>query len=194
MSESVSIGAKVKVLRTQKKLTLKQLSEETGLSIGFLSQLERGLSNIAVDSLTKIATVFGVPISDFFMDSKLAPGQGPVRSFDIPPMYISPQIIAFIHSHNVGDYDLLPRVYHLMPIPDVDTMELEMYNHQGEEFIYVLEGIVTMYVGNRQYEMYPGDSLQVKSHIDHNWVNRTNKEAKILTINYPNPMPDSTFI
>ena len=43
MDHNVTIGAKVKAFRTAKKYTLKQLSEESGLSIGFLSQLERGL-------------------------------------------------------------------------------------------------------------------------------------------------------
>ena len=43
MDHNVTIGAKVKAFRTAKKYTLKQLSEESGLSIGFLSQLERAL-------------------------------------------------------------------------------------------------------------------------------------------------------
>ena len=47
MDHNVTIGAKVKAFRTAKKYTLKQLSEESGLSIGFLSQLERGLSGKA---------------------------------------------------------------------------------------------------------------------------------------------------
>ena len=44
------IGKKIKKLRTNKKLTLKELSERTNLSIGFLSQLERGLTTVAIDS------------------------------------------------------------------------------------------------------------------------------------------------
>jgi len=191
MEDTVSIGAKVKALRTKQKFTLKQLSEETGLSIGFLSQLERGLSNIAVDSLMKIARVFGVSISDFFVDSRHVERQGPVRSYDVSPIQVSPQILSFIHSNDVTGYELLPRVYHLLPIPDTDNMKLEMYSHSGEEFIYVLEGIVTLYVGPREYELYPGDSIQIKSHLDHNWINRTNKSARILAINFPNPMPEA---
>ncbi len=47
------IGAKIKQLRTQKQMTLKDMSEKTNLSIGFLSQLERGLTSVATDSLGK---------------------------------------------------------------------------------------------------------------------------------------------
>ena len=69
MDHNVTIGAKVKAFRTAKKYTLKQLSEESGLSIGFLSQLERGLSSIAIDSLAKLATILGVSLSSFFDSS-----------------------------------------------------------------------------------------------------------------------------
>ncbi|WP_332843272.1 helix-turn-helix domain-containing protein [Paraclostridium sp. AKS73] len=61
------IGAKIKSLRTQRKMTLKDLSEKTNLSIGFLSQLERGLTSIATDTLGSIADVFEVELSYFFL-------------------------------------------------------------------------------------------------------------------------------
>jgi transcriptional regulator with XRE-family HTH domain len=63
------IGKKVKELRLHKKMTLKDLSELTTLSTGFLSQLERGLTNIATDSLQKIAQILGVDLSYFFANS-----------------------------------------------------------------------------------------------------------------------------
>ena len=50
MSTSTAIGAKVKILRIGKEMTIKQLSEACGLSVGFLSQFERGISSIAIDS------------------------------------------------------------------------------------------------------------------------------------------------
>ena len=65
MDHNVTIGAKVKAFRTAKKYTLKQLSEESGLSIGFLSQLS-AVSSIAIDSLAKLATILGVSLSSFF--------------------------------------------------------------------------------------------------------------------------------
>ena len=61
------IGAKIKHLRTQRKMTLKDLSEKTNLSIGFLSQLERGLTSIATDTLGTIADVLEVELSYFFL-------------------------------------------------------------------------------------------------------------------------------
>ena len=61
MDYNGSIGARIKSLRLQHKMTLKHLSEKSGLSIGFLSQLERGLSSIAIDSLAELAAYMGTP-------------------------------------------------------------------------------------------------------------------------------------
>ena len=55
MELAQSIGQRVKGIRKARHMTLKELSEMTGLSSGFLSQFERGLTNIAIDSLSKIA-------------------------------------------------------------------------------------------------------------------------------------------
>ena len=50
MDPNLTIGAKIKALRTEQKYTLKALSDLTGFSVGFLSQIERGISSVAVDS------------------------------------------------------------------------------------------------------------------------------------------------
>ncbi|MGO1712760.1 MAG: helix-turn-helix domain-containing protein, partial [Senegalia sp. (in: firmicutes)] len=61
------IGSEIKELRKQNNMTLKDLSEKTGLSIGFLSQFERGLSTIAIDSLELIARSLDVGLSHFLL-------------------------------------------------------------------------------------------------------------------------------
>jgi transcriptional regulator with XRE-family HTH domain len=58
-----AIGEKVKSLRLEKKLTLKELSELSDFSTGFLSQLERGLTSVAVDTLSTIAQILGVNLN-----------------------------------------------------------------------------------------------------------------------------------
>jgi transcriptional regulator with XRE-family HTH domain len=56
-----SIGEKMKSLRKERKLTLKSLAEQTGVSISFLSQVERGKSSVTLESLKKIADTFRGP-------------------------------------------------------------------------------------------------------------------------------------
>ena len=75
MNHNITIGSKIKTLRIRKKYTLKQLSAESGLSTGFLSQLERGVSSIAIDSLAKIAEILGVSLSSFFFRCPVLSGR-----------------------------------------------------------------------------------------------------------------------
>ncbi|NQD67646.1 helix-turn-helix transcriptional regulator, partial [Bacillus haikouensis] len=60
------IFKKIKDLRQERGLTLKDLSAKTDLSVSFLSQVERGSSSLAITSLKKIADAFEVPITQFF--------------------------------------------------------------------------------------------------------------------------------
>lgn len=187
MDHNITIGSIIKTLRKKKNLTLKQLSDQSGLSVGFLSQLERGISSIAIDSLSKIADILEVSLSTFFQDMNAVNVDPVVHSFDMMCTQVSPQIIQYILSNDVTAFDTLPRIFQLMPLANADMSKMEMYCHSGEEFIYILEGVVTVFVDDNQYSLYPGDSIQIHSNQPHNWINYTNKIAKLLTMNSPNP-------
>lgn len=191
MNNNITIGAKVKALRTSKNYTLKQLSKETGLSIGFLSQLERDISSIAIDSLAKIAEALDCPLSGFFDSDHPACKDPVLHSFNLQCTKVTSEIVQYILSNDRSQYDILPRLFHLMPRIDEDDADVVMLTHIGEEFIYILEGIVTIYLEEQEYTLYPGDSIQIHSNERHNWINRTNKVAKLLSINTPNPFKPS---
>ncbi|AWZ49416.1 helix-turn-helix domain-containing protein [Hathewaya limosa] len=178
------IGSKIKELRNNRKLTLKELSAQTNLSIGFLSQLERGLTTIAIDSLEKIATVLGVDLSYFFNIPRENKGSI-LRSYEKEVFQIvQSKFIVYHLSNDIENRDLLPRIYEILP--EEGTENLTSYQHDGEEFVYVLEGILTLYLDNTKYELYPGDSSHYESKFIHNWANHTNKIVKILTVHTPN--------
>lgn len=189
MNTNEAIGAKVKQFRVEKDLTLKQVSEESGLSIGFLSQFERGISSIALDSLEILAHILEIPLSVLFADTNIAGGTDPVvHAVDLQPSEISQQIYQSLLMSPGARHAMLPRIFTLLPFPQPDAAP-ELYSHEGEEFVYVLEGVVTFYLEDRVYTLYPGDSIHIPSSQRHNWMNRTAMVAKILTVNTPNPMP-----
>lgn len=179
------IGKKVKELRLKKKLTLKEVSELTTLSTGFLSQLERGLTNIAADSLEKIARAFGVELSYFFASSGKN-RQCIMRSYEKEVFQVVNS--RFIHYHLTNEFPdrtLLPRLIELLPINSQE--DISQYAHEGEEFIYVLEGTLTLFINNDQVELFPGDSAHYSSSMIHNWANYTNKIVRLLVVSSPNP-------
>ncbi|SMD02716.1 helix-turn-helix domain-containing protein [Sporomusa malonica] len=185
---SKDIGGKVKELRTRKKMTLKELGEKTSLSTGFLSQLERGLTSIATDSLEKIAEAVDVDLSYFFVGCTKN-RNSIIRSYEKEVF----QIINghFVHYHltnNSAEKAILPRLIELLPINCSE--DISPYAHEGEEFVYVLEGTLTLFLNNEQFELFPGDSAHYNSSIVHNWANYTNKMVRLLVTSVPNPFKE----
>lgn len=179
-----NVGKKIKDLRTSQNLTLKDLSAKTNLSIGFLSQLERGLTTIAIDSLDIIAKALQVNLS-FFLEETKNNKKTILRSYEKEVFQVENN--QFIHYHLTNDIhskSMLPRLIEILPTSSNE--EVAVYQHAGEEFVYVLEGILTLCINNEQFELFPGDSAHYNSNVVHNWANNTNKAVKILTVHTPN--------
>ena len=179
------IGAQIKKLRKKNGMTLKQTSELTGLSVGFLSQLERGMTSVAIDTLLKIASVMGVSINYFFADIDNQ-NEDPVIRRHEHQIILSDKdnFIQYRLSRNLADKDMLPRLIEILPRKTKEKVNL--YSHEGEEFIYILEGILTYYYKDQKYDLYPGDCLHVHSQELHNWQNNTNAVVRLLEITTPN--------
>lgn len=180
-------GISLKKLRTEKKITLERLSKETGLSVGFLSQFERGLTSIAIDTLEKIAAVFGLGIDYFISPPKKTNASVVLKSHALEVSdIISSNIILRAINNNISDKTLYPRLIEILPLAQEEN--ITTYTHDGEEFIYVLEGILTLLHKDREYSLYPGDSAHYLSTEEHNWTNKTNKVVKFLCVSTPNPL------
>jgi len=185
---ALEIGKKVKKLRREKDMTLKELSASTQLSTGFLSQLERGLTTVAIDSLENIANAFEVELAYFFKKPRKQEGYI-VRSFEREVMNVEEN--KFIHyqlTKNYSDKDMFARYVEVLPtaIPE----DIEGYTHSGEEFVYVIEGILTVFIDGSRHELYPEDSLHLKSTIGHNWANYTSRNVKLIIVSTPNKLRD----
>lgn len=178
------IGARIKQLRTQNKMTLKDLSEKTNLSIGFLSQLERGLTSIATDTLSVIADVFEVELSSFFLKPRVKKNLL-IRSYEKEVFNICTSgCIQYNLSSDLKDKEILPRFIEILP--NNTKEDILEYMHQGEEFVYVLEGVLTLFLDDEQYELYPGDSIHYNSTKNHNWANYTSKMVRMVVVSTPN--------
>ena len=190
MSEitNIGVGTRIKEIRNQQNITLKQLSESTNLSIGFLSQLERGLSNVAIDSLQKIANALQTPIQEI-LDTRQIDEEdlSPLlRTYDRKITVVNPTLYSCVLSNSVHNLSFLPRECHLQP-SGIENFDIQTYSHEGYEWIYVLEGNLRVTIDREQIDLYPGDTITIDSTNLHNWQNCGSKTAKFITINTPNP-------
>ncbi|WP_134698659.1 helix-turn-helix domain-containing protein [Ammoniphilus sp. YIM 78166] len=174
------IYKKIKDLRKQHDMTLKDLSEKTGLSISFLSQVERGSTSLAITSLKKIADAFEVPITDFFENEGnqnfhvRADSQKPFRIEGSPAEYTR-------LGGNFNGRALEPIIVTLGP----DVVQDNVFSHPGEEFYYVMEGAVIFHVDGKEYLVKAGDSIHFPSHLSHFWSNPLHQTCKILCVLTP---------
>ena len=179
---SVEIGKKIKELRKAKGMTLKQLGEKANFSISFLSQLERGQTSITINSLSNIAAALDIALTNFFNFSQKHQGVA-YRSYEQKGFRLEKSNFIYYSLAN-DDFDrvLDPILVEVLP---EEQETAKPYSHSGEEFVYVLEGVLTVFMDDEEFKLYPGDSLHMLSTTPHNWANLTNKPVKILSVSTP---------
>lgn len=172
-----SISERIRQLRTQNKLTLKDLSEKTGLSVSFLSQVENGSSSLAITSLKKIADALNVSIKIFFDDFE--EHKYLVKKSDLKEFKLEGS--SFMYSRLSGDFP--NRNVEILSVTIMPNQKHnEIFEHYGEEFIYVCEGTLTVTLDGQDYQVEEGDSMHYPSTIPHNWSNNTSSIVKILSM------------
>jgi uncharacterized cupin superfamily protein len=107
-----------------------------------------------------------------------------VRSYDHDAFRIeNSKYVYFSLAGDMEDKRIDPMLVVLLP--GESREEVAPFCHEGEEFVYVLEGILTFFMEDKEYELYPGDSFHIQSSTPHNWANFTNRLTKILYIVTP---------
>lgn len=176
------IGQKVKDLRTKQDMTLKQVADKTNLSVSFLSQVERGKATLGVNAMARVADAFQVDLGFFFTHKDAANKERVVRSYERPYMQVSSEFLQYALSHEIAQKEIQAMITVLLPSAERGEQKNTVFNHPNGEFIFVLEGILTMTIGGYTYTLYPEDCTYVRPNEDHSWSNDTGKLTKLLTV------------
>ena len=172
-----AIGAHLRQLRARKKLSLAQVAQAVGISVGFLSALERSQMSSSVGTLRKLARFYNTNILDFFDASdtsslQVKPGERKVLEAGDG---VRMELLAW------GNTIMEPHLFRIAP----EAGSGDPYTHEGEEFIYVLRGDLEITLAGQQYQLRPGDSFYFESGTPHRWKNPGRKETWVLWVNTP---------
>ncbi len=165
------VGNKMRNLRVARRLSLKGLADRSGLSVGHLSQLERGLSSASFRTLRVIAEVLAVPIGALFPDVERAASypDGPVlRSNERAPANT--------------DTDLVITMYELVAQRG-GTSGAQTLTHGGDEAGFVLEGELVLEIDGASYTLGAGDGFCFSSARPHRFTNASAKPARVIWVN-----------
>ena len=172
-----AIGGHLRQLRAQRRLSLAQVAQAVGISVGFLSALERSQMSGSVGTLRKLARFYRTNILDFFDASEASRRR--VRPADRKVLEagagVRMELLAW------GNRVMEPHLFRIAP----EAGSGDPYTHEGEEFIYVLRGDLEIAVNGEEYRLKPGDSFYFESATPHRWKNPGRRETWVLWINTP---------
>jgi transcriptional regulator with XRE-family HTH domain len=196
-----NLGERIREERRRGNLTLERLSQKTGLSKSFLSQIERGLAQPSVSSLKKIAREFGISVVDLFTGEndqqnrfRLFPPvskNGPKFAEDFQVVRANRRKSLRLPGSKVS-YDLLTpdlnrqlEVMYMRIDPGEHSGEEPLVDLPGEKFGLVLKGTLEVRVGEEIQHIRAGDSIYFPAHFPHSWRGMGNEAIEVIWVLTP---------
>jgi mannose-6-phosphate isomerase-like protein (cupin superfamily) len=183
MTVHMDIHQRLRVLREQRKISLRALSRKTGIATSFLSVLEKGPNNVSIATLKAILDSLGTTLGEFFSEAPTSRTKVIYRKRELVEVSGQRSGISF-HEVAAGrrrrKLQLLVEEY----LPGTDTGP-ESYKHDAEEAGVVLKGHLELTVDDEVYELGPGDSYYFDSRRPHRFRNIGKQVVKAISVNSP---------
>ena len=178
------IGTRIKEIRKSKGITLKDLSEKSGVQIATLSRIENEKMVGTVESHMAIAQVLGIDVTELYAD--VIREDSPI---DVKTKLSEKDV--FVHSEK-SSYEILTTnmmkkkmLPCLIKIEPLGRTNIEKTSLGIEKFIYVLEGSVNVHIGEKTYPLSTGNSIYFDAGVNH-WVENSGKSvARAISVVSP---------
>lgn len=184
------IGSKIKGIRETKNLTIEEIAERSGLTVEQINSIENDVNLPSLGPLIKIARALGVRLGTFMDDND---DLGPIvtraadREKDSSISFSNGAIDARKHmeyhplAQRKAGRHMEPFVIDIHP---EESPNFQLSAHEGEEFIYVMQGEIELVYGKETYHLNQGDTIYYDSIVKHHLHGAPGKSAKILAVVY----------
>jgi DNA-binding transcriptional MerR regulator/mannose-6-phosphate isomerase-like protein (cupin superfamily) len=172
-----AIGVRLRQLRIRQTFSLARVAKAVGISVGFLSAIERSQMSASVGTLRRLARFYKTNILDFFdpaeSNSRLVRPNGR-KVLEAGPG-VRMELLAW------GNTVMEPHLFRIAP----NAGSGESYTHEGEEFLLVMRGQLQLALDGQEYRLKSGDSFYFESATPHRWKNPGRSETWVLWVNTP---------
>jgi transcriptional regulator with XRE-family HTH domain len=183
---ATSLGRALRQRRKEIGKTMKEVAQEAGLSEGFISQIERGLSTPSLISLYNVANTLGISIEAFLPQNPQPAHSMVSRASERQGCSIDAEERVYqILQRGFPDARLNSCITHMPP-----GYISELTRHEGEDFLYLIEGEMLYEVGDRNYLLKAGDTLHFPSSLPHRARNVGIVEARELWVGTTRIIPE----
>ena len=189
MDNTQIVGEKIKSIRETKQISVSELAERTGLAEEQINRIENNVDIPSLAPLIKIARALGVRLGTF-LDDQDEVGAVVCRKEELNNSTISfsnNAMNARTHmqyhslSNSKADRHMEPFI---IDIENTEETNYELSSHEGEEFIFVMEGAVEISYGKKTHVIEAGDSIYYDSIVPHHVHGYKGQAAKILAVVY----------
>lgn len=176
-SAASAMGLRLRALRASRHLPLVEVARAVGISVGFLSAIERSHMSASVGTLRKLARYYKLNILDFFDPAQSNPYL--VRPAERKRLDagagVKMELLAW------GNTVMEPHLFTIAP----GAGSGESYSHEGEEFLFVVRGSLDIALEGQSHRLLAGDSFYFESNTAHTWRNSGKTETVVLWVNTP---------
>jgi transcriptional regulator with XRE-family HTH domain len=180
-----AIGTRLRHARLMRGSRLKDVAKDAGCSESLISKIENNKLEPSLQVLHKICAALKIGLGELFSppdeDSSVVTRAGKRPIIEMDPLRRGPgilmeRIIPYAKGH------LLQSNIHIVA-PGGSSFGL--ISHEGEEVGYLIAGEIELFVGDKSYQLSPGDTFYFRSEIGHGYRNRGDTEARVLFVNTP---------
>ena len=177
----MDIGHRLKAVRTKAALSQRELAKRSGVTNGFISQIEKNQVSPSVASLRKVLEGIPMSLASFFTDETEMDSEVIFRADDMPDLGTHPISYRLVgHSRANRAIGMMQEV---LP-PGADTGD-DMLSHEGEECGIVIRGQVEVTVGEQVHLLAAGDGYYFDSRTPHRFRNVGEQECVLISANTP---------
>jgi transcriptional regulator with XRE-family HTH domain len=168
------VGALIRARRRRLHMTLQALCDAAGISVGYLSQVERDHATPSLGTLAQIARALDVGVDYFIATPSMEDGLTRAAERD----RFSVDGSSIVYERIAADFTGNLLSSFILNVPP--GYRSETVAHEGEEIIFVLEGSITQRLDDREMVLSSGDSLHFRGNHPHSWSNDTRKTVRLL--------------
>ncbi len=183
MVEETELGKRIQQHRINKGLTLQELAEKTGLTKGYLSKIENSEKAPPVSTLINLAKALNVSMSEIFGETEERSPVCLVKNGERRIIARDGSVFGYAYqtlAHKFSNKHMEP---YILTLP-LKPKENVLFQHKGEELLFVLEGTMKFFHGEKEFIVEEGDCVYFDGSIPHYGVCQGNKEVKCLMVIY----------
>ncbi len=183
MIQESELGKRIKEFRLKKGLTLQKLEEKTGFTKGYLSKVENTKKAPPVSTLVILARALEVSLSEIFGEKEEKSSISHVKRNQRQVVARNGTVFGYSYQTLAHKFFKKQMEPYILTLP-VKPKEVALFQHDGEEILFVLEGTMKFFHGDQEFIAEEGDCLYFDASVPHHGICQGKKEVKCLMVIY----------